>query len=92
MKGEYEQILRFTLGALNKPKRVWGYRNYFCCDTEDHRDYKLLADMEKIGLVRRYTRFDQLCFCATLSGARAIGLGRPAFIRAGLIGKKEEVS
>jgi len=85
MNQKHEEILRHTLGADRKPKSRWGHRNHFCCGDKGHSDYPILVDLEKVGLVKSLVKFDQLYFCATLSGARAIGLGRPALIRAGLL-------
>ena len=88
MNPEHEEILRHMLGADRKPKKRWGYRNHFCCGSKANKDYKVLEDLEKVGLVVSYEKFDQLIFAATLSGARTIGLGKAALIRAGLIKTK----
>jgi hypothetical protein len=85
MNPVHEEILRHMLGADRKSKKRRGYRNRFCCGSKAHKDYKVLKDLEKVGLVVRYEEFDQLFFCATLSGARAIGLGKAALVMAGLI-------
>ena len=89
MNPEYESLLKHTLGAEEKNKSLHGYRNFYCCGDSFHKSFIKFQEMEKIGLVEMYWSLDkQVCFRATISGARAIGFGNAALIRAGLLARK----
>ena len=90
MKPEYESLLRHTLGAERESgvkSRHDGFRNYYVCGDSWNKNFVKFQQMEQIGLVEMYGAGEErlVCFRATLSGARAIGLGKAALIRAGLL-------
>lgn len=81
----WRENLVHMLGAGNHiPKRQHGYRNHYCASIDD-KDYFVMLEMEKVGLVRAGKKINgATCqfFYATEKGCQAIGLSKSAIKRA----------
>lgn len=69
------ELLRHTLGATEKKRKNWGYRNYFCANNnETDPDYQGCRALERAGLMvagnaNKHSQY----FHATEAGMKAIG-------------------
>lgn len=41
------------------------YRNYFCAGNEKHHDFKILEELEQLGIMQRWEQMNNIYFCVT---------------------------
>jgi hypothetical protein len=84
LRAEDLDVLRHTVGASERKKRDWGYRNHFCCEVGGEHE-KQFASLAERGLARRGHTINEgrdVYYFATESGCRAAGLNKKQTARA----------